>query len=54
MTKADAYRYVKDHADDDELDEEDLIDVFTALYERGPDAQEMTEGLWTHCCAACL
>jgi hypothetical protein len=53
MTKSEAEEYVAEHTDDT-ADSEDLPQVFAALYEREPDAQDIREGLWSHCCAAVL
>ena len=52
MTKTKAIHYVYAHDDDSEFDLTELTECFTALYERQPDAQDVAEGLWSHCCAA--
>ena len=52
MTKQQAFDFVRDHSDNDSLDDDDLAEVFAALYGREPDAQDREEGLWSHCCAA--
>jgi hypothetical protein len=54
MTKKQAEEYVRDHSDDDEMDDADLAEVFAALYDRQPDQQDYDDGLWSLCCAAAL
>ena len=54
MTKAKAILYVAEHDDDSEFDLAELEECFSALYERQPDAQDVAEGLWLHCCSFCL
>lgn len=49
-TKAEARAWVRQHGDDDELDQHELEMCFLALYERPADAQDRREGLWSHCC----
>jgi hypothetical protein len=39
--------YVESHDDDDELDDSELTEVFTALYERAPDQSDRDTGLWS-------
>lgn len=51
MTKAEAKKWVRGHSDDDELDDDDLVAVFTALYGRKPDQDDYDTGLWSLCCA---
>jgi hypothetical protein len=52
MTKIDALEFVRCHADDDSMDQDELRAAFRALYVRAPDAQDEEEGLWSHLCAA--
>jgi hypothetical protein len=52
MTKQEAIQFVRDHSDQDNLADDDLAPVYTALYGREPDDQDREEGLWSHCCAA--
>jgi hypothetical protein len=52
MTKQQAIAWVKAHEDDDDMDESQLEEVFEALYDRAPDAEDKAEGLWSHVCAA--
>lgn len=52
MTKKEATAWVKAHEDDDDVDDSELEEVFEALYDRAPDAQDREEGLWSHVCAA--
>jgi len=52
MTQAQAQQYVLDHEDDDPMDDDDLEEVYTALYGQPPDAQDREDGVWSLCCAA--
>jgi hypothetical protein len=52
MTKSEAEQWVRDHADDDDLDGDELFDAFRAIFGREPDAADRAEGLWSHLCAA--
>ena len=47
-----AKEWVHSHSDDDPLDDEDLVEVFTIIYERLPDADDKETGLWSLICAA--
>jgi hypothetical protein len=51
MTKLEAREYVRSHTDDDNLDQDDLEQVFRAIYGRSPDAQDRDDGLWSLCVA---
>ncbi len=51
MTERQAVRWVHEHTDDDELDDDDLRDAFMAIFGRAPDAEEMQHA-WSHLCAA--
>ena len=50
----DAKLYVEHHSDGDDHDETDLTNCFRALYEREPDDDDISNGLWSLCCAAVL
>jgi len=52
MTKRDARAWVREHNDNDVLDQDELEAAYTALYGCEPDDQDREEGLWSHCCAA--
>lgn len=52
MTQAQAIEWVRDHADEDNLNPDELDTVFFALFGREPDKRDREEGLWSHCCAA--
>ncbi|MEN6401632.1 MAG: hypothetical protein ABFD94_06780 [Armatimonadia bacterium] len=52
MTKSEAVAYVREHGDDDPMGEEELAEVFTAIYDRPPDGQDRADGLWSLCCVA--
>lgn len=52
MTKEQAVEYVRDHSDNDTLDDDEVREVYAALYGCDPDEQDEDEGLWSHCCAA--
>ncbi len=52
MTEAEAKGWVTYHADEDDLDADDLEHAFAALFGRRANDQERTEGLWSHLCAA--
>ena len=52
MTKKAAIEWVQSHADDDELDDDDLEAAFVAIFGRKPDDDEYDQGLWSHICAA--
>jgi len=51
MTEEQAREYVADHADDDDLDSDDLEHAFAAIFGRRADDQDRAEGLWSHLCA---
>jgi hypothetical protein len=51
MTKREAEQWVRDHDDDDDLDDGELSEVFAALYGRKPDRQDYDDGLWSLVCA---
>ncbi|HSE02927.1 MAG TPA: hypothetical protein VLK35_02140 [Methylomirabilota bacterium] len=46
-----ARAYVRER-EDEEVDSDDLFEVFAALYGRAPDAEDHEAGLWSLCCAA--
>ena len=46
-----AREYVASHADDDELDEDELAEVFAQVYGRKPDAKDRRDGVWSLICA---
>ena len=50
MTREEAIEWVREHDDQDELDNDELDAAFTAIYGRAPDDQDREEGLWSHCC----
>ena len=52
MNKANAIEWVKNHTDDDDLDESELEQAFTAIFGREPDDEDWEQGLWSHLCAA--
>jgi hypothetical protein len=52
MTSKEATQWVRDHYDDEELDDEELEEVFAAIYGRYPDDDDMRDGLWSLVCAA--
>jgi hypothetical protein len=52
MNKQQAQQFVRDTSDDDQIDDDDLVEVFTALYDRAPDENDRNDGLWNLCCAA--
>lgn len=52
MTKTEAIELVNAADDNDQLDDATMRDMFAALYDRQPDAQDEREGLWSHICAA--
>lgn len=52
MKRSDAKKWVREHDDDDVLDERELAEVFAALYGREPDQDDENVGLWSLCCAA--
>lgn len=51
MTKNEAKRYVRDH-DDYDHDDDEIDEVFAALYGREPDERDREDGVWSLCCAA--
>ena len=48
MTEREATQYVLDHADDDNLPDDEVEEVFRAIFGREPDDQDYEEGLWSH------
>lgn len=52
MNKTEAIEYVRNHDDDDEIDDRQLEAVFATLFGRPADDQDRREGLWSHVCAA--
>lgn len=52
MTKEQAANWVRTHTDDDEFDDVELADAFSAIYERKPDDTDWEQGLWSHLCAS--
>lgn len=38
----------------DEFDEQELVEMFRAVYGREPDSQDYEEGIWSHICAGVL
>ena len=51
MTKSQATEWVCNNDDDSELDRDELIAAFSALYGREPDRDELQDA-WSHCCSA--
>jgi len=53
MTAAEAEAYVRACAEDEgpETDDE-AAEIFAALYDRAPDAEDIAVGVWSLCCAA--
>jgi len=52
MTEDEAKKYVADHTEEDELDDDDLEHAFAAIFGRKADDQDRAEGLWSHLNAA--
>ena len=46
-----AREYVASHEDDDDMDEDELADVFVQVYGRKPDAKDRRDGVWSLICA---
>jgi hypothetical protein len=42
--------FVQDHSDDDELDEDDMQEMFVLAFGRNPDDSDKRDGLWSHLC----
>ncbi|TET51334.1 MAG: hypothetical protein E3J64_07040 [Anaerolineales bacterium] len=51
MTRTEAIMWVREHDDDDDLDDDELVEAYTALYGAPPDDYDRQVGLWSHCCA---
>lgn len=51
MMKSEAMRWIAEHGDDDNLEEEELEAAFRAIYGRQPDAEDREKGLWSVLCA---
>ncbi len=47
-----AIQWVRDHNDDDVLDDHELEQVFAAIFGRPPTDDDREQGLWSHVCAA--
>lgn len=52
MTEAEATEFVIENWENDQVSDDEVEDCFRALYGREPDEDDITEGLWSHCCAA--
>jgi hypothetical protein len=52
MTKSEAEKWVRDHSDEDELDNDECEAAFEAIFERTADDEDREQGLWSHLCAA--
>ena len=52
MTQSEAKQWVREHDDQDQLDDDELEAAFAALYGCPSDETDREEGLWSHCCAA--
>ena len=52
MKKDEAIEWVKNHDDDDDMDQDELEEAFAAIFERPADDQDRVESLWSHLCAA--
>jgi hypothetical protein len=52
MTREQAEKWVREHNDGDDLDEDDLEAAFAAIFERAADDEDREQGLWSHLCAA--
>jgi hypothetical protein len=46
-----AREYVDSHEDDDDMDEDELEEVFVQVYGRKPDAKDRRDGIWSLICA---
>jgi len=51
MMKSEAMRWIAEHGDDDNLEEEELEAAIRAIYGRQPDAEDREKGLWSVLCA---
>jgi hypothetical protein len=51
MTKREAYEFVQNTFDDDNVDDDRLRAAFVAIFGRQPDADE-TVDMWSHICSA--
>jgi hypothetical protein len=51
MTEAEAVEWVYDQDEQGEVDQDDLLAAFVALYGREPDDDEYRD-MWSHCCNA--
>lgn len=52
MTEVEATKWVREHSDNDTLDEAELEAAFRAIFERDADEEDRAVGLWSHLCAA--
>ena len=53
MTEQEAIEWVREQNEDEDMDPAELIEAFTAVFERAPDQDDYdTGGLWSHLCAA--
>lgn len=52
MNKQQAENWVRNHNDDDVLDNDELEAAFAAIFERPADDEDREQGLWSHLCAA--
>lgn len=46
-----AEKWVRDHSDENDLDEEELTAAFRQLFAREPDDDDRKQGLWSHLCS---
>ncbi len=51
MTLQEAEKFVREQDEDDEIDQDMLVEVFTAIYDRAPDQHDYDADLWSLCCA---
>lgn len=52
MSKQQAIEWVKNHSDDDTLNDDELEAAFLAIFERAADDDDREQGLWSHLCAS--
>ena len=47
MNLQQALSFVREHSDDDEIDKDDMVAAFNAIFDRAPDDEDRENGLWS-------
>jgi hypothetical protein len=47
MNRQQAIDFVAQHSEDDEIDKDDMVAAFIAVFDRDPDDEDRENGLWS-------